>query len=151
MKFSSATSVVLAVLIVLGGIAPLARSAFAADGSSEPKVQAPYLESWKVAARSLVLPGWGQFHLGESGRGQAYLAGALVGAVLAFEVVRFADRDNSREATRGIGWGLYGVSAIFSASSAWQSSERRNRENGWELGATVAPDGSAAVALGRSF
>ncbi len=147
MRTPMAWRVLSGMALVLSGMASVVE---AGEAQPSPRVE-PYHPAWKVAARSLVLPGWGQFHLGEPGPGQAYLAGAVLGGILAFEVVSFAESDNSRQAMKAAGWGIYGVSTLLSVSAAWQSAERRNRENGWELGLLSLPAGGTALGIRASF
>jgi hypothetical protein len=129
-------------------LAPPAPSSISSRSNQEHH---PYLVSWKVAARSLILPGWGQFYLGETGWGQGYLAGAMLGASLGLELVRLSDRPDGRRAVRAMGWGIYAVSAVLSASRAWHSAEQRNRENGWELSLQPAAGETWALALRCRF
>ena len=129
-------------------------SAAAQDASTAPPataVSTEYVDPLQPAWRSLVLPGWGQFHLGQTGRGQAYLGASLVGLAFGTGVITFVERNNSRQALQGMGWGLHAFAAVLSATDAWQKSEDRNRENGWLLEAALAPRGEPALALTRRF
>lgn len=151
MRVGSRSSALLLVVVVFAA-APTTvgaqQSPTRADGN---ELSTDYVEPWTVAARSLVLPGWGQFHLDQDIAGQAYLAAALVGAALGLEVVELVSRENSRAAVRSMGWVLYGFSAVMSSTSAWTAAEARNRENGWLIETRLGLDDRPLLAITRRF
>lgn len=117
----------------------------------DPAPDTSYVEPWAVAGRSLLVPGWGQFRLGDDAWGTSYLFSALLGAAFGLEVVQFGSSENSRSFQRTMGWIQYGFSAVVSGTKAYQAAEQRNRENGWLLEARRGMDGGPLVAATWRF
>lgn len=122
-----------------------------APRAAAPNPDTAYVEPWGVAARSLLVPGWGHFRLGEDEWGTSYLVSALLGAGFGLEVVQVSSSENTRSFLRTMGWIQYGFSAVVSATMAFNAAEERNRENGWLLEARRGMDGRPVVAVTWRF
>lgn len=91
------------------------------------------------AARSLVLPGWGQWSNDEDGKGTTFFVLAAVGILFGSGAFGLSSSDSGQQFEQAAGWGLYGASTVVSVFDAYRVAERINRENGYDLAASEAP------------
>ena len=140
------------IVVVLGlvlGWSPHASASVAPEQEDEESTA--YVAPWTVAARSLFVPGWGQFYLGRSTAGTVYLTNALIGIVLATELVQIASSENSQSVLRTMGWLQFGFCSLVSSTAAWKDAEARNRENGWMLDVRQGLEGQPGGGLRWRF
>ena len=117
--------------------------------------QRPPITPLGAFGRSLILPGWGQFEVGQPSRGAFYFAAEAVFLFMVFksdarlsaakdEVPQNEERISNRSGQRENWLVLAGFVAFLSGLDAWVSTQF------WDFEPTVSPppDGSLGLALG---
>jgi hypothetical protein len=115
-------------LVVLTIWISLATRTFAQGGQIEP-----YRNPFLRAAQSLVVPGWGQFSNGDSGRAAFWFFDSIVALAFASKFVSLGSGENSVQFWRTTGWVAYGLNATVSSIDAYRKARSLNRENGYDL------------------
>jgi len=108
----------------------------------------PYRSPPGAAARSMVVPGWGQLSNGDSNKALGFFALGAAGLLLASRTVGIASTPRRVEAERGLGWALYGLSVTLSSIEAYNRASTLNRENGYDLSRLRVLDDGRSLALG---
>jgi len=93
----------------------------------------PHISPLGRAARSVVVPGWGQWRNGDENKGTTFFFLAVAGVILGSGAVSFSSTDNGQQFEQTVGWALYGVTTLTSVYDAFRVAERINRENGYEV------------------
>lgn len=109
----------------------------------------PRREPQTTAGQSLLVPGWGQRTNDEPNKGLAYFGGALVTLAMALDLIELGE-GNDQKLIRGIGIVGYAAIATSAAYDAYRTSQRLNRENGYDL-VRASPRGVRIVLLARRF
>jgi len=99
--------------------------------------------------QSLAVPGWGQRTNGEPNKGAAYLGGAALSLAVALDLIGIGE-GNDRELVRRIGLVSYLLTTGAAAHDAYRTSQRLNRENGYDLTARP-PDRIRLVVVSLRF
>jgi len=96
----------------------------------------PYRPPDAVAARSLVIPGWGQQVNGQSGKGWFLTTLAVVGVLLGTETIQLNLLTGGRTQNnleRDLGWFMYGGAVVWATIDGYTVAKKLNRENGYDL------------------
>lgn len=121
--------------------------ALAADCATAQERE-PYRSPEAAALRSIVLPGWGQWSNGDDVKGTSAFAAAAFGIAIATRTIALGSTPRWREAWRGFGWSLYGLSIVLSSTEAYRRASALNRDNGYDISRLRVLDDGKSLALG---